>query len=166
MRYMIAPVVGAAVLAEGGEAPLGAIILNGNLALATFPGEFFVEFQQDLKRRSPIRDTFFLGYASEAFAYFPTLKAVSEGGYRASVNSFVAPGAGTVAFVAGRRVGGAVERNRARRILRAGWRQLAPSVREGYDVALVARGAIRGAKTQDLVAEMSELLARAGVASS
>ncbi len=76
---------------------------------------------------------------------------------------FVAPGSGNVAFVAGRRVGGAVTRNRARRILRAAWRELAPRVREGYDVAVVARGVIRGAKTRDLVAEMEELLVRARV---
>ena len=79
---------------RGIEAPLGTIILNGNLAFATFPGEFFIEFQQDLKRRSPIRDTFFLGYANESFAYFPTLRAISEGGYGASMNSFVEPAAG------------------------------------------------------------------------
>jgi ribonuclease P protein component len=77
--------------------------------------------------------------------------------------AFVAPGTGRVAFVAGRRIGGAVVRNRARRILRAAWREVAPRVREGYDVALVARGAIRGAKTHDLVAEMSDLLSRARV---
>ena len=77
---------------------------------------------------------------------------------------FVGPGLGSVAFVAGRRVGGAVVRNRARRILRAAWRELAPRVRHGYDIAFVARrAAIRGAKTQDVVAEMDDLLARAGV---
>ncbi|MBI2237570.1 MAG: ribonuclease P protein component [Actinobacteria bacterium] len=76
----------------------------------------------------------------------------------ARVVVFVAPGSGGVAFVAGRKVGGAVARNRARRILRAAWRELAPRVREGYDIALVARGTIRGAKTQDMVAEMTELL--------
>jgi ribonuclease P protein component len=76
---------------------------------------------------------------------------------------FLAPGSGRVAFVAGRRVGGAVLRNRARRVLRAAWRELAPRVREGFDVALVARGTIRGAKTQDLVAEVDELLSRARV---
>lgn len=74
---------------------------------------------------------------------------------------FVAPGKGSVAFVAGRRVGGAVARNRARRILRAAWRELAAEVAEGRDIALVAREAIRGAKTQDLVTEMIELLRRA-----
>ncbi len=60
--------------------------------------------------------------------------------------------------MAGRRVGGAVERNRARRILREAWRVVAPQVGDGYDIVLVARSGIRGSKTQDLVAEMTELL--------
>jgi len=76
---------------------------------------------------------------------------------------FLAPGCGDVAFVAGRRVGGAVQRNRARRITKAAWRELAPRVQDGLDIAWVARAGIRGAKTQDLVAEMSDLLSRAGV---
>ena len=63
-------------------------------------------------------------------------------------------------MVATRRVGGAVERNRARRILRAAWREVASQAGGGNDVVLVAREAIRGAKTQDLVAEMTELLRR------
>ncbi len=74
---------------------------------------------------------------------------------------FLAPGSGEASFVAGRRVGGAVRRNRARRILRAAWRELVPRVREGYDVAWVARESIREAKTQDLVIEMADLLLRA-----
>lgn len=78
---------------------------------------------------------------------------------------FAAPGSGITAFVAGRRVGGAVVRNRARRVLRAAWREIAPDVRPGLDVALVARAGIRGAKTEELVTEMRELLARAGVTS-
>lgn len=76
---------------------------------------------------------------------------------------FVAPGSDGLAVVAARRVGGAVERNRARRILRAAWRQVAPQVMDGMDVVLVAREAIRGARTQDLVAEMTELLPAAGL---
>jgi ribonuclease P protein component len=76
---------------------------------------------------------------------------------------FVAPGSGAVAFVAGRRVGGAVVRNRARRILRAAWRELAPRVQEGYDVALVARGTIRQARSHELVPEVEGLLSRAQV---
>ena len=70
---------------------------------------------------------------------------------------FQSPGPGRLAVVAGRRVGNAVRRNRARRILRAAW----PSVqgRAGdRDVVLVARATIDGARTQDLVAEMTELV--------
>ena len=74
---------------------------------------------------------------------------------------FFAPGSGEWAVVATRRVGGAVERNRAKRILREAWRQVSPQVTGDIDAVLMAREAIRGATTQDLVSEMSELL-RAG----
>ncbi len=79
------------------------------------------------------------------------------------VVSFVAPGPSDSAFIAARRIGGAVQRNRARRILRAAWKQVSVQVDEGLEVVLVAREAIRGAKTQDLVSEMSELFDRAGL---
>jgi ribonuclease P protein component len=73
---------------------------------------------------------------------------------------FIAPGSSEVAVVASRRVGGAVHRNRARRILREAWREVAPLAGDGNDVVIVARETIRGANTQDLVAEMTELLRR------
>jgi ribonuclease P protein component len=73
---------------------------------------------------------------------------------------FLAPGSGRSAFVAGRRVGGAVSRNRARRILREAWRQVASEGEDRTDVVLVARTGILGARTQDLVSEMAELLRR------
>jgi ribonuclease P protein component len=76
---------------------------------------------------------------------------------------FLAPGAGDSAVVAARTVGGAVQRNRARRILREAWRQVSPQVRNASDVVLVAREGVRGAKTQDLVAEMEGLLHDRGV---
>ncbi len=76
---------------------------------------------------------------------------------------FLAPGLGGFAVVASRRVGGAVVRNRARRILREAWGQVAPQARRDFDVVLVAKPAIRDAKTQDLVAEMADLLRRAGM---
>jgi ribonuclease P protein component len=72
---------------------------------------------------------------------------------------FLAPGSGGTAVVAGRRVGGSVERNRAKRVLRAAWREL-PRSEADEDVVLVARSGIRDARTQDLVAEMTELLRR------
>ena len=73
---------------------------------------------------------------------------------------FCAPGSGEWAVVATRRVGGAVERNRAKRILREAWRQVSPQVTGDIDAVLMAREAIRGATTQDLVSEMTELLPR------
>src|SRR5919109_1134291 len=41
------------------------------------------------------------------------------------------------AFVTSRRVGGAVQRNRARRILRAGWRELCPPGKGGKGIGFV-----------------------------
>ena len=77
---------------------------------------------------------------------------------------YVAPHAGPTdaAFVASRRVGGAVARNRARRIMRAAWRELRSAVQADLDAVFVARESIQGAKTQDLEPEMRELLQRAG----
>jgi ribonuclease P protein component len=72
----------------------------------------------------------------------------------------VAPGSGGYALVAGKKVGGAVQRNRARRILRAALREVAPRGMDGHDIVLVAREGIRGARTQDLITEMTELLGR------
>jgi len=72
----------------------------------------------------------------------------------------LAPGSGGLAVVASRRIGGAVERNRARRILRAAWHEAGFGSGDAYDVVLVAREAIRGAKTRELVAELTELLRR------
>ena len=74
---------------------------------------------------------------------------------------FVAPGADRVAVIAGKRVGGAVQRNRARRVLREAWRQVEHTA-TGRDAVLVARAPIVGAKSQDLVGEMTELLEGAG----
>ena len=71
---------------------------------------------------------------------------------------FSAPGSGGLAVVASRKVGGAVDRNRAKRVLRAAWRATAVGPNEATDVVVVAREGIRGVKTQDLVGEMTELL--------
>ena len=80
--------------------------------------------------------------------------------YGRRVVLFVASGSGQSALVAGKKVGGAVQRNRARRVLRAALREVAPKGMDGHDIVLVAREAIRDARTQDLIAEMTELLGR------
>jgi len=58
---------------------------------------------------------------------------------------------GRVAFVAGRRIGSAVRRNRAKRVLRAATRA-AGGPWSGFDVVLIATGKT-GAATRDELAE-------------
>jgi len=76
---------------------------------------------------------------------------------------YLAPAAGDPGFavIAGRRVGGAVVRNRARRVLREAWRALAPRLAEEYRAVLVARPEIRGAKTGQVEGEIAEAVGEA-----
>jgi len=74
--------------------PLGVLTLNGEVALAFMPGELFVDFQLDLKRRSPLPDTFLCGYANAFHLYFPTVRDITYGGYGAATVSYVGVGAG------------------------------------------------------------------------
>ncbi len=75
--------------------PVSTCVINKQIALSAFPGEFFVEFQQNLRSRSPLRDTFFLGYSNGYFGYFPTIRAAATGGYGAADFSvLLEPGAG------------------------------------------------------------------------
>lgn len=73
---------------------------------------------------------------------------------------FLAPGSGEVAVVAGGKVGGAVERNRARRVIRAALRSAAPGGLDEQDAVVVARSAIRGAGSDQVAAELRSLLER------
>ena len=57
--------------------------------------------------------------------------------------------------VASRRIGNAVARNRAKRVLRAAVADV--GLAEGVDVALVARRAVLGAKATDVAAELRTL---------
>jgi len=76
---------------------------------------------------------------------------------------YVLPGEGPAraGFVTGRGVGGAVARNRARRILKEAWRTMSPAVNAGIRVVFVARPEIEGARTAELAEEMRTLLAQA-----
>jgi hypothetical protein len=70
-------------------------LINDEIALAGMPGEPFVDFQIDLRSRSPVRSSFFVGYSNGYFAYFPTIRAAVEGGYGAnSLTTRVEVGAG------------------------------------------------------------------------
>jgi ribonuclease P protein component len=67
-----------------------------------------------------------------------------------------------LAVRAGRRLGGAVVRNRARRRLREGMRQLAPAIDPGWDLLLLARDETASAEWKRLQAALVELCRRAG----
>jgi ribonuclease P protein component len=63
----------------------------------------------------------------------------------------------------GRRLGGAVVRNRVRRRIREALRVMAPSFQPGWDVLIIARPAIVGADHEALVGALQRTLVRGGV---
>jgi hypothetical protein len=66
------------------HAEVNTVLIGDDLALATFPGEFFVEHGLELKARSRIENTLFVGYCNRRLRYFPTIQAATEGGYGAA----------------------------------------------------------------------------------
>jgi ribonuclease P protein component len=63
----------------------------------------------------------------------------------------------------GRKLGGAVVRNRVRRRLREALRAMAPSFQPGWDVLIIARPGIAAADHQTLVGALNRVLGRGGV---
>jgi ribonuclease P protein component len=61
-----------------------------------------------------------------------------------------------------RRVGGAVARNRARRLLRESFRRSVGRVRSGYDLVVVAHPALVGCRQAEVDRELHERLRRIG----
>lgn len=68
---------------EGITAEANTILLNGDVALVGGSGEFFCNHSRRLKERSYVGSTLFFGYCNDHNMYFPTIEAVSEGGYGA-----------------------------------------------------------------------------------
>jgi len=62
---------------------------------------------------------------------------------------------------AGRSVGNAVRRNRAKRLLRSALQQQLPVIKPGWDVVLIARHRMAGATFQQTVTALASLLGRA-----
>ena len=77
-----------------GEAEVGLLRIGPDLALASFPGEFFVEHGLRLRRESLVADTLFVGYSNGHLGYFPTIRAAGGGGYGADSSTIVEVGAG------------------------------------------------------------------------
>jgi len=70
------------------------------------------------------------------------------------------------AFVSGRRVGNAVARNRARRLMREAWRALVPEIPGGFDIVFVARTDVEAVGMHDMLADMRGALERVGALAS
>ena len=62
-----------------------------------------------------------------------------------------------------KKIGGAVQRNRAKRIIRAAYRVHADSLKKGNLIVISARGAIDGKKSTDVERELSKAFAELGM---
>jgi hypothetical protein len=77
--------------------PVATILINKRIAIMTMPGEPFVDFQQEWRRRSPVPDAFFFAYANAHYDYFPTIRQAALGGYGAASSSTqIEPDAGAI----------------------------------------------------------------------
>lgn len=88
-QYHLEPSRAARLLAPKMQLPVTTVLLNGDLAFVGMPGEPFVEFEMQLRAKSPLSRSFLIGYTNGYFAYFPTIAAAARGGYGA--NSTVNP---------------------------------------------------------------------------
>jgi hypothetical protein len=67
--------------ADGVRPSVSAAVLDGRVGFVGLSGEFFCEHALGLKRRARLPHLFVLGYCNDYHQYFPTVQAVSEGGY-------------------------------------------------------------------------------------
>ena len=77
--------------------PVATVLIDKRIAIMTMPGEPFVDFQKEWRRRCPVPDAFFFGYANAYYDYFPTIRQAALGGYGAASSSTqIEPDAGAI----------------------------------------------------------------------
>jgi neutral ceramidase len=88
-KFHMEPLRATRLLADHMKLPVTTLLLrlggtpDQDLAFVGMPGEPFVEFQMALRARSPLPNSFLIGYTNGYFAYFPTIAAAVRGGYGA-----------------------------------------------------------------------------------
>jgi hypothetical protein len=88
-RYRTNPATAARLLMKNMQTPVTTLLIDlgsvdRDLAFVGMPGEPFVEFQMQLRTKSPLPNSFLAGYANGYFAYLPTIAAAVRGGYGAN----------------------------------------------------------------------------------
>ena len=68
-----------------------------------------------------------------------------------------------LAFLASKKVGNSVQRNRARRLMRESWKNIQHALPEGYDFIIIARNSINGRKCPEVEVSLRKALRRAGL---
>jgi hypothetical protein len=68
------------------HAEVGAFMLNSDIAVAHFPGEYFNDFAVQLKQGSPFKHTLFMSMTNGNLGYVPTTQATKKGGYGADLS--------------------------------------------------------------------------------
>ena len=66
---------------DGVRPSLSSALLDNSLGFVGVSGEFFSDHALSLKRRARLPHLFVLGYCNDYQQYFPTIQAVSDGGY-------------------------------------------------------------------------------------
>jgi hypothetical protein len=75
--------------------PLSMVLITPEIGFVGLPGEFFFEFQHQLRAQAPVDFLFVTGYTNASHGYFPTVQAAATGGYGANDRAvYTASGAG------------------------------------------------------------------------
>ncbi len=80
--------------------PVRFLRINADTALWAAPLELFCEIAMDVRAKSPVKNTFYVGYANGWLGYLPTAQAFPEGGYETTVTPFTPPAGAALAAAA------------------------------------------------------------------